>query len=87
MAKWLKSFRLEIKDGRHDRHLENLFFASSPELKGHLTQNLVGRIGVTCIDLKMLKLFGSEIQDGGHLETLFFFFFFFLHIFLNQRAC
>ena len=28
-------------------HLENLFFASSPELKGQLTRNLVGSIGVT----------------------------------------
>ena len=29
-------------------HLENLFFASSPEPKGQLTPNLVGSIGVTC---------------------------------------
>ena len=35
----------EIQDGRH---LENLFFASSPELKGHLTPNLLGSIRVTC---------------------------------------
>ena len=33
---------------RHGSHLENLFFASSPELKGQLTRNLVGSIGVTC---------------------------------------
>ena len=35
-----------IQDGRHGSHLENLFFASS-ELKGQLTQNFVGSIGVT----------------------------------------
>ena len=28
--------------------LKNLFFASSPEPKGQLNQNLVGSIGVTC---------------------------------------
>ena len=28
--------------------LKNLLFASSPELKGQLTRNLVGSIGVTC---------------------------------------
>ena len=43
-----KSFRSEIQDGRHFRHLESLFFASSPESKGQLTRNLVGSIGVTC---------------------------------------
>ena len=36
-----------IQDGRHGSHLENLFFAASPELKGQLTRNLVGSIGVT----------------------------------------
>ena len=30
------------QDGRHGSHLENLFFASSPELKGQLIRNLVG---------------------------------------------
>ena len=35
----------EIQDGRH---LENLFFASSPEPKDQLTPNLLGSIGVTC---------------------------------------
>ena len=29
-------------------HLENLFFASSPEPKDQLTPNLLGSIGVTC---------------------------------------
>ena len=44
--------QLDIQDGHHGSHLENLFFASSPELKGQLTgqltRNLVGSIGVTC---------------------------------------
>ena len=30
------------------RHLENLFFVSSPEPKGQLTPNLLGSIRVTC---------------------------------------
>ena len=36
-------------DGCHSHgcHLENLFFASSPEPKGQLSQNLVGSFGVT----------------------------------------
>ena len=38
----------DIQDGHHGRNLKNLFFASSPELKGQLTRNLVGSIGVTC---------------------------------------
>ena len=46
--KWLKSFRMEIQDGRHGDHHENLFFTFSPEPKGLLTLNLVGSIGVTC---------------------------------------
>ena len=37
-----------IGHGRHGSHLENLFFASSPEPKGQLTPNLLGSIGVTC---------------------------------------
>ena len=32
-SKIVKSFRSEIQDGRHGGHLENLFFASSPEFK------------------------------------------------------
>ena len=55
-------------------HLENLFFASSPEAKGQLTQNLVRSILVTCRS-KIANSFRSEIQDGrhgGHLENLFF---------------
>ena len=43
--KIVKSFRSEIQDSSH---LENLFFFSSSELKGQLTRNLVGSIGVTC---------------------------------------
>ena len=44
-SKLLKSFWSEIQDGSH---LENLFFASSPEAKIQLTWNLVQSIGVTC---------------------------------------
>ena len=40
--------RSENQDGRHRRHLENLFFTSSPEPKGQLTPNLLGSMGVTC---------------------------------------
>ena len=47
-SKKLKLSLLEIQDGRHGGHLENLFLASSPEAKGQLTGNLVGSIGVTC---------------------------------------
>ena len=43
-----KSFRLEIQNGRHVRHLENLFCASPPELKGKLTHNLLESIETTC---------------------------------------
>ena len=45
----------EIQDGHHGSHLENLFFASSPEPKGQLTPNLVGSIWVTCIS-KIAKI-------------------------------
>ena len=38
---------MEIQDGRHGRHLENLFFAFTPKPKSQLTPNLVGGIGVT----------------------------------------
>ena len=48
----------EIEDGRH---LENLFFACSPEPKGQLTPNLVGSIRVS-VDQKQLKSCRSEIQ-------------------------
>ena len=71
--KQIKSFRSENQDGHSCSHLENLFFASCPEPKGHLTWNLVGSTGMTCRS-KIAKLFGSKIQDGhrGHLENLFF---------------
>ena len=39
---------MEIQDDCHGGHLENLFFAYAPELKGQLTRNLVGSIRVTC---------------------------------------
>ena len=38
---------IKIQDGRHGGHLENLFFASSPNPKCQLTRNLVRSIGVT----------------------------------------
>ena len=38
---------LEIQDGHHGGHFENLFFASSPKPKSQLTWNLVGSIRVT----------------------------------------
>ena len=41
-------FWLVIQDDHHGGHLENLFFASSPEPKGQLTWNLVRIIKVTC---------------------------------------
>ena len=47
-SKIAKIVQSDIQDDRHGSHLENLFFASSPELKGQLTRNLVGSIGVTC---------------------------------------
>ena len=49
-------------------HLENLFFASSPEPKGQLTPNLLGSIGVTCRS-KITKIVPIV---RGHLENLFF---------------
>ena len=72
--KLLKSFRSEIQDGRHGRHLENIFFASSPEPKGQLTPNWLGSIGVTCRS-KIAKIVPIGNQDGchgSHLENLFF---------------
>ena len=50
-------------------HLENLFFASSPEPKGQLTPNLLGSIRVTCRSRKAKIL---PIGNDGHLENLFF---------------
>ena len=43
----LKSFCLEMRDGHHGSHFENIF-ASSPEPKGQVTGKLVGSIGMTC---------------------------------------
>ena len=54
----LKSFRSEIQVGRHSGHLENLFFASSPELISLLTLNLVGLGRVTCRS-KIAKIYFS----------------------------
>ena len=50
-----------------DGHLENLFFTSSPELKGQLTQNLVGSIRVTCRSPKC-----KIVPIRNYLENLFF---------------
>ena len=47
-SKIAKIVSIGIQDGHHGHHLENLFFASTPEPKGQLTRNLVGIIRVTC---------------------------------------
>ena len=60
-----------MQDGCHGRHLENLFFASSPQPKGQLTPNLLGSIKVTCRS-KIAKIVPIGIQDGRHLENQFF---------------
>ena len=73
-SKIAKIMPIGNKDGCHGSHLENLFFASSPEPKGQLTPNLLGSIGMTCRS-KIAELCQSEIQDGrhdSHLENLFF---------------
>ena len=51
--KKLKSFHSEIQDGCHGGHLENLFWASSPEQKDQLMLNLVGNIRATAAILKI----------------------------------
>ena len=51
-----------------------IYLAISPALKGQLTPNFVGDIGVTCRS-KIAKIVQSDIQDGCHgchLENLFF---------------
>ena len=67
---------LEIQDGRHCDHLEILLFASSPELKGQLTRNLVGSIGVTCRSkiTKIVLIGNPRWQSWCDLENLFLFF-------------
>ena len=55
-------------------HLENLFFASSPEPKSQLTPNMVGSVGVT-YGSKVVKIFpmgNPRWRHGRHLENLFF---------------
>ena len=44
--KWPKMFQLEIQDGCHSGHLENLFFTSSPEPKGLLYPRHMKYVGV-----------------------------------------
>ena len=72
-SKITKIVLLDIQDGHHVDHLENLFFASSPEAKGKLTRNLAGSIGVTD-RLKVGKIvsIGNLRWHGGHLVNLFF---------------
>ena len=55
-------------------HLEKLFFASSPDWKDQLTQNLVGSIKVTCRSkiAKIVLIGNPKMANGGHLENLFF---------------
>ena len=69
-----KSFRSEIQDGRYGGHLGNLSFASSPERKGHLTQNLVESIGVTCRSkiVKIVPIGNPRWPPWRHLENQFF---------------
>ena len=62
---------MEIQDGRHGGHLENLFFASSPEPKSQLTPNMVGSLGVTCRS-KIAKIVQIGNPRWLHLENLFF---------------
>ena len=64
-SKIAKSCLLEIQDGHHGSHLENLFFASSPEPKSQLTPNMVGSIGVTCRS-KIAKIVPIGNPQGGH---------------------
>ena len=55
-SKIAKIVPLEIQDGCHGGHLENQFFASSSELEGELTRNLLGSIGLTYRS-KIAKIF------------------------------
>ena len=63
-----------MEDGHHCCHLENLFFASSPEPKGQLIPSLVGSIMVTCRSkiAKIMLIGNQDGHHGGHLENLFF---------------
>ena len=73
-SKIAKIVLLDIQDGHHIDHLENLSFASSPEAKGKLTRILAGSIGVTG-RLKVGKIVpvGNPRWHGGHLvKNLFF---------------
>ena len=55
-----------MQGGRHGRHLENLFLASSSEPKGQVTRNLLWSTGLEVpgrlVDQKQLKSFWSEIK-------------------------
>ena len=67
----LKLIRSEIQDGRHCGHLENLFFASSPEPEGKFTRNFVGRIGVRC-GSKIAQIVPIGNLRWQHFNNLFF---------------
>ena len=56
---------VSIGNPSHDCHLENIFCASSSELKCQSTLNLIGSFGITSRS-KQLKSFRSKIQDGRH---------------------
>ena len=62
---------MPIQDGRH---LENLFFASSPETKDQLTPNLLGSIRATCRSnkVKIMSIGNPRWPYGSHLENLCF---------------
>ena len=65
----VESFRSDIQTGRRGGHLESLFFASSPEIKNPLTQNLVESIEVTCrsLWLSYKNIFASSLELKGQL--------------------
>ena len=62
-----------VQDDLHGGHHENLFFASSPEVKGQFNRNLVGSIGVTGRSkVGQIVSIGNPRWHSGHLENLFF---------------
>ena len=65
----LKSFCLEMRDGHHGGHFENIF-ASSPEPKGQVTGKLLGSIGMTC--RSKIAIIPIRNPRCCHLENLLF---------------
>ena len=47
------------------RRLKNLFYASSPQLKGQLTRNLVGSVRVTC-----RSIIAKIVQIGNKMAAM-----------------